>query len=83
MQTGLEIGAIIAGRYEIERFIGAGSLAEVFLVHDGEHRYALKVFLPKVMPVYVSAAKSRTCSGKKACGVRVSCRRSPWVKTTA
>ncbi len=57
MQTGLEIGAVIAGRFRLERFLGAGSLAEVFLASDGERRVALKVFLPKVVPAYVTAAK--------------------------
>lgn len=56
-KTGLSVGSTFADRFQVEQFIGAGPMGEVFRVTEGDKTFALKVFLPRVVPSYVSAAK--------------------------
>jgi len=48
--TPLELTAALAGRYTIEREVGAGGMATVYLAHDPRHdrKVALKVLRPEL-----------------------------------
>src|SRR5213595_355388 len=50
MSTPTQLSTALAGRYEIEREIGAGGMATVYLARDVKHdrRVALKVLTPEL-----------------------------------
>ena len=47
------LGSALADRYEVERELGAGGMAVVYLAHDLKHdrKVALKVLLPELAPI--------------------------------
>jgi formylglycine-generating enzyme required for sulfatase activity len=56
-KTGLRLGAKFSERFIVEALLGVGPMGEVFQVIDQGKTFALKVFLPRVVPAYLSAAK--------------------------
>ena len=61
------LSAALADRYRIERELGAGGMATVYLAHDVRHdrKVAIKVLKPELADTFVEI-KSRTWSAKDA-----------------
>src|SRR5688572_29137007 len=53
MDVAAQLNAVLAGRYQIEREIGAGGMATVYLARDMKHRrkVALKVLRPELAAI--------------------------------
>lgn len=58
-KTGLDVGQLFAERFRLELPIGRGPMAEVFGVTHQSAEYALKVFLPRVVPGMIGIDKIR------------------------
>jgi serine/threonine protein kinase len=61
------LGVALAGRYTIERELGAGGMATVYLAHDVRHdrKVALKVLRPELAAV-LGGERFLSCASKRA-----------------
>ena len=68
--------AALADRYRIERELGAGGMATVYLAHDLKHdrKVALKVLKPELAAVSAPSASWSRSRPPPRCSIRTSCR---------
>ncbi len=64
-KTGISVGSTFARRFAVEEFVGSGPMAEVFRVIENGKYYALKVFLPRVIPAHIGVEKLKGVYAEK------------------
>ena len=74
----LRLAAALAERYGIERELGAGGMATVYLAHDLKHdrQVAIKVLRPELAAVIGASAFSPRSRRRRTFSIRTSCRSS-------
>jgi serine/threonine protein kinase len=74
------LSAALADRYRIERELGAGGMATVYLAEDLKHRrkVAIKVLRPSITSQVYSRARPRgpTCRIRRTWSTTLKCQRS-------
>ena len=80
------LATALADRYRVERELGAGGMATVYLAHDLKHDrdVAIKVLHPELSAALGARAVPRARSGpRRTCSIRTSCRCSTAARPTA
>ena len=74
----------LSDRYTIERELGAGGMATVYLAHDLKHdrKVAIKVLRPSLLPYSEPSGLRRRSRRRPTCSTRISCPCSIQVKRT-
>ena len=80
-----KLGAALAGRYRIERELGRGGMATVFLARDLKHDrdVAIKVLLPGAGAALGAERFLREIRSRRSCSIRTSCRSSTPARPTS